>query len=142
LMFSSHHPRIGSRLDWFLMAAAGGLLLGVSNVALKSLAETVPHSPASLASPLTVVAIFGGIGTFLAFARALQLGDAVAVMVVSSGTTPLAAILGGILVYGDPLGSDPIAIIARSSAFLAIVAAAALLPMVPTGNGAGSPQPA
>jgi hypothetical protein len=142
LMFSSNHPRIASRLDWFLLAAAGGLLLGVSNVALKTLAETVPQSPAAVVSPLTVVAVIGGIGTFLAFARALQLGDAVAVIVVSTATTTLAAILGGILVYGDPLGSDPGAIIVRSSAFIAIVAAAALLPMVPTGERVAAPRPA
>jgi hypothetical protein len=137
LMLSSSHPRIAAHLDWFLLAIAAGVFLGVANVALKTLAETVPGSPASAASPLTLVAIIGGVGTFLAFARSLQLGDAVAVIVVSSATTTLAAILGGILVYGDPLGSDPGAIILRSSAFIAVVAAAALLPMVPSGDRVG-----
>jgi multidrug transporter EmrE-like cation transporter len=131
LMLSSSHPRIAARLNWFLLAAAAGVLLGVANVALKTLAETVPGSPASVLSPLTLVAVVAGAGTFLAFARALQLGDAVAVIVVSSAATTLSAVIGGILVYSDPLGSDPMAIIARSSAFLAVIAAAALLPMVP-----------
>ena len=134
LMWSANHPRCAARLDWFVLAAAAGLLLGVANVALKTLAETVPGSPTNVVSPLTLVAVIGGVGTFLAFARALQLGNPVAVIVVSSATTTLAAIVGGILVYGDPLGSDPGAIIVRSSAFIAIVAAAALLPMVPTGQ--------
>jgi multidrug transporter EmrE-like cation transporter len=137
LMLSSSHPRIASHLDWFMLAAAAGLLLGVANVALKTLAETVPSSPADVLSPLALVALVAGVGTFLTFARALQLGDAVAVIVVSSATTTLAAILGGILVYGDALGSDPAAIIARSSAFIAVVAAAALLPMVPTEDRLG-----
>jgi multidrug transporter EmrE-like cation transporter len=132
LMLSSSHSRIAARIDWFLLAAAAGILLGVSNVALKALAETVPASPASIASPLTLVAILGGVGTFLAFARSLQLGDAVAVIVVSSVTTTLAAIAGGVLVYGDEIGSDPGAVVARSTAFIAVIAAAALLPMVPS----------
>ena len=134
LIWSANHPRFAAGLDWFVLSAAAGLLLGVANVALKTLAETVPGSPADVLSPLTVVALIGGVGTFLAFARALQLGSPVAVIVVSSATTTLAAIVGGVLVYGDPLGSDPGAIILRSSAFIAIIAAAALLPMVPTGQ--------
>lgn len=137
LMLSSSHPRIADRLDWFLLAAAAGVLLGVANVALKTLVETVPGSPAAIFSPLTLVAVVGGVGTFLAFARSLQLGDAVAVVVVSSVTTTMAAIIGGVIVYGDQLGSDPVAIIGRSSAFIAVVAAAALLPMVPDADGAG-----
>lgn len=131
LMFSSNHSRIAARVDWLLLAAAAGILLGVANVALKALAESVPGSPASIASPLTLIAILGGIGTFLAFARSLQLGDPVAVVVVSTATTTLAAVIGGVLVYADPIGSDPGAVIARSTAFIAVIAAAALLPMVP-----------
>jgi hypothetical protein len=130
LMLTTHR-RIPGRLDWLLLAAAAGILLGVANVALKTLAETVPDSPVSIASPLTLVAILGGIGTFLAFARSLQLGDPVAVVVVSTAVTTLAAVVGGVLVYGDPIGSDPGAVIARSTAFIAVIAAAALLPMVP-----------
>ncbi|HET8592582.1 MAG TPA: hypothetical protein VFL56_02880 [Solirubrobacterales bacterium] len=141
LMLSSSHSRIAARLDWLLLAAAAGILLGVANVALKALAETVPSSLASIASPLTLVAVLGGIGTFLAFARSLQLGDPVAVIVVSTAVTTLAAIIGGVLVYGDPLGSDPGAVIARSLAFIAVIAAAALLPMVPAEQrGAPTPQ--
>jgi multidrug transporter EmrE-like cation transporter len=144
LMLSSSHSRVAARFDWLLLAAAAGLLLGVANVALKTLAETVPASPESIASPLTLVAILGGIGTFLAFARSLQLGDAVAVIVVSSVTTTLAAIVGGVLVYGDPIGSDPVAVVARSTAFLAVIAAAALLPLVPerARESQVAPQPA
>ncbi len=143
LMLSSSHPRIARRIDWLLLAAAAGIMLGVANVALKALAETVPSSPAAAASPLTLIAILGGVGTFLAFARALQLGDPIGVVVVSTAVTTLAAVVGGVLVYGDPIGSDPGAVIARSTAFIAVIAAAALLPMVPTEQrGMPSPQQA
>ena len=102
LMLSSSHPRIARRIDWLLLATAAGILLGVANVALKALAETVPSSPAAVASPLTLVAILGGVGTFLAFARALQLGDPIGVVVVSTAVTTLAAVVGGVLVYRRP----------------------------------------
>ncbi len=130
MMLASAHKRLDTR-GWLLLAAAAGTLLGVSDVSLKALAETVPNSPLGVFSPWTAVAILGGIGAFLALARGLQLGEAVGVIVVFSAAATLAAIAGGILVFGDPLGSDPLEVVTRSSAFLAVIAAAALLPVVP-----------
>ncbi len=114
-----------------LMAIAAGTLLGVSDVSLKALAELVPAQPLSLLSPWTVTAILGGIGAFLALGRGLQIGEPVAVIVAFSAAATLAAIAGGIVVFGDPMGSDAMAVIGRSLAFVAVVGAAALLPMVP-----------
>jgi multidrug transporter EmrE-like cation transporter len=142
MMAASSHERLRGS-GWVLLAAAAGTLLGVSDVALKALSETVPGSPLSVFSPLTAVAILGGIGAFLALARGLQLGEPVGVIVAFSATATLAAIAGGILVFGDPLGSDPFEVVSRSSAFLAVIAAAALLPMVPAADHPGpAPQPA
>jgi multidrug transporter EmrE-like cation transporter len=140
LMLASAHERLDTR-GWLLLAAAAGTLLGVSDVALKALAETVPGSPLGVFSPWTAVAILGGLGAFLALARGLQLGEAVGVIVVFSAAATLAAIAGGILVFGDPLGSDPLEIVTRSSAFVAVIAAAALLPVVP-GRAVPAPRPA
>jgi hypothetical protein len=134
LMLASAHRRLSGR-DWLLLATAAGICLGVSDVALKALAETVPGSPIDIVSPWTVVAILGGIGGFLALARGFQLGDAVAVIVAFSAAATLAAIAGGILVFGDPLGSDPLTVVSRSTAFLAVIAAAAVLPMMPAAGG-------
>jgi hypothetical protein len=130
LMAASAHERLRGH-GWVLLAVAAGTLLGVSDVALKGLADIVPGDPLSVISPWTGIAILGGIGAFLALARGLQLGEAVGVIVAFSAAATLSAIAGGILVFGDPLGSDPLAVITRSSAFLAVIAAAALLPMVP-----------
>jgi len=68
----------------------------------------------------------------------------VAVIVAFSASATLAAITGGIVVFGDPLGSDALDVIARSSAYVAVIAAAALLPLVPerTGERRVAPQPA
>jgi multidrug transporter EmrE-like cation transporter len=143
LLVASAHRRLVSR-GWVLFAVAAGTSIGVSDVALKALAVTVPGSPLSLISPWTAMAIVGGIGGFLALARGLQLGEPVAVIVAFSASATLAAITGGILVFGDPLGSDALDVIARCLAFVAVIAAAALLPLVPERGAERSvaPQPA
>jgi hypothetical protein len=137
LMIGSAHQRLIGR-GWVLLAVAAGTSLGVSDVALKALAETVPNSPLSLVSPWTVIAIVGGIGGFLCLARGMQLGEPVAVIVAFSACATLAAITGGILVFGDPIGSDPLSVVARSSAFVAVIAAAALMPIVPQARRMGA----
>ena len=136
LLFASANRRLVSR-GWILLAVAAGSSIGVSDVAIKALAVTVPASPLALLTPWTALAIIGGIGGFLALARGLQLGEPVAVIVAFSASATLAAITGGILVFGDPLGSDALDVVARCLAFIAVIAAAALLPMVPE-KAAGS----
>ena len=65
-------------------------------------------------------------------------------MVAFSASATLGAITGGILVFGDPLGSDALDVIARSLAFIAVIAAAALLPLAPQRGieAPVAPQPA
>jgi hypothetical protein len=127
LLFSAGSGR-AARHGGLLYGAAAGIGLGIADVAVKALAQPVLASPLALISPWTLVAAMGGIGAFYSLARALQLGDPVEVAVVTSVASNLAAIVGGILVFGDPLGSDPAAVAARSAAFVAVIAAAALIP--------------
>jgi hypothetical protein len=141
LLVASAHRRLVSS-GWLLLAVAAGTSIGVSDVAIKALAETVPSSPLSVFSPWTAMAIVGGIGGFLALARGLQLGEPMAVIVAFSASATLSAITGGVLVFGDPLGSDALDVVARCLAFVAVIAAAALLPLVPQrAEGPGAPQP-
>ena len=53
----------------------------------------------------------------------------------------LTAIIGGILVFHDPIGSGPLAIIARFLAFCLVIAGAALMPapMRATPDAASAP---
>jgi hypothetical protein len=111
-----------------LLGIAAGLLLGVSNVAVKALTGTVPGDPLSVLSPWTLTALLAGAGAFLALARGLQTGGAIAVITLSSVSANLASVAGGIAVFGDPMGTDPLAIAARSIAFAAVIAAAIVLP--------------
>jgi hypothetical protein len=135
LMLISSHRRLSAHGS-LLLAVAAGTLLGVSDVSLKALSELVPAQPLSLLSPWTVIAVLGGIGAFLSLGRGLQIGEPVSVIVGFSAAATLAAITGGIVVFGDPMGSDALAVVARSVAFVSVIGAAALLPMVPREPGA------
>ncbi len=143
LLVASAHRRLVSS-GWLLLAVAAGTSIGVSDVAIKALAVTVPSSPLSVISPWTAMAIVGGIGGFLALARGLQLGEPMAVIVAFSASATLSAITGGVLVFGDPLGSDALDVVARCLAFVAVIGAAALLPLVPqkASEARVAPQPA
>ncbi len=122
------HQRIGGAGAGVLFGIAAGVLIGVSDVALKALAGTVPSDVLSILSPWTVTAIVASVLAFFAVARGLQVGNAISVIALSSIAANCVAIIGGILVFGDPMGSGTIEVVARSFAFAAVVAAAALMP--------------
>ena len=130
LLFSGHR-NAGGRHGGLLLGAAGGLLIGVSDVAIKALADSVPAAPLSILSPWTLVAALAGLGAFYALARSLQLGNPIDVIVVSSIAVNVAAIMGGVLVFGDPVGSNALGVITRCAAFTAVIVAAALIPAAP-----------
>lgn len=111
-----------------LLAVAAGLLLGVANVSVKALTGTVPADLLTLASPWTLAAVVAGVGAFLGLARAMQIGDAIPVIAITSVAANCASVAGGILVFGDPVGSDPLDVAARCLAFVAVILAVALMP--------------
>lgn len=131
----------GHRRGGLMLGASAGLLIGVSDVAIKALAEVVPGSPLAIVSPWTMVAAIAAIAAFYALARSLQLGDPLEVIVISSVAANCAAIVGGVLVFGDPVGTDFLGIAARAAAFAAVIAAAALIPAAPR-DTASRPQTA
>jgi drug/metabolite transporter (DMT)-like permease len=106
------------------LAAAAGILFGVSDIAIKALTG----DPSSILGPWLLVTILASIGAFYASAHSLQLGDGVSVIATTSVAANASAILGGVLVFGDPIGGDALAIVARTGAFLLVIAATALMP--------------
>jgi drug/metabolite transporter (DMT)-like permease len=127
LLAISAHRRVLHRAEGLLLGLAAGALFGVSDVAIKYLthAEAPPHG---LLSPWTLTALVAGVIAFYASARSLQLGPPVAVIALTSVAANLAAILGGILVFDEPIGSGPLEIGARLIAFCLVMAGAALMP--------------
>jgi hypothetical protein len=75
-----------------------------------------------------VTALVAAAISFYASARSLQLGPAVEVIALTSVAANLSAIIGGILVFDEPIGSGPLAIGAHFLAFCLVIAGAALMP--------------
>jgi len=124
-------PRIGapSQFHGFMLGAAAGILFGVSDIALKAISGAVSSNGAlGLLSPCTLIAIAASIAAFFASAKGLQDGEAVPVIAVTGTAANLAGIVGGVIVFGDPLSSHPIALATECVAFVFVLAAAWLMP--------------
>jgi drug/metabolite transporter (DMT)-like permease len=118
---------IEQRGEALLLAIAAGVLFGVSDVAIKYL--THASGPLhGLLSPWALTAVISFVISFYASARSLQIGRAVEVIAITSVAANLSAILGGILVFGEPIGSGVFGIGTRLLAFGLVVAGAALMP--------------
>ena len=137
MLVSGRGERHGIRTGTILGLAAG-LLIGVSDVAIKALSESVFSDPSAILSPWTATAMIASLAALYALARALQIGGPITVIALSSVAANLAAISGGVIVFGDPVGSDPLGIVARGAAFAAVIVAAALV----QGRQAGARVPA
>ena len=81
-----------------------------------------------LLNPWTLSALVAMVVAFYASARSLQLGPAIAVITFTSLTGNIVALVGGILVFHDPIGHTPLQIAARIAAFCLVILGAALLP--------------
>src|SRR2546423_8239769 len=93
-----------------LLGASAGILFGVSDVALKALTGGVGHEGlAGIVSPWLLTAVLASLISFFACARGLQKGEPVPVITVTSAAATMTSILGGILGFGDPMPSDPVA---------------------------------
>ena len=122
-------PRMGApdHHHGIMLGAAAGTLFGVSDVAIKAL--TGLGGPlAVLLSPWLGVAILASIVAFYASARGLQDGEAVPVIASTSTAANVSCILGGIVVFGDPLPADTLGIVVQVLAFAMVCAAAILTP--------------
>jgi drug/metabolite transporter (DMT)-like permease len=111
-----------------VLGAASGALFGVSDIALKYLTHAVEGGVIELISPWTFAALAASVIAFYASARGLQIGPGVEVIALTAVAANLTAIIGGILVFRDPIGTGPVAIAGRLIAFGLIVGGAALIP--------------
>jgi drug/metabolite transporter (DMT)-like permease len=126
-VLSSHQRSLRAR-QGLCLGAASGALFGVSDIALKFLTHAVQGGVLELISPWTFAALAASVVAFYASARGLQLGPGVEVIAITAVAANLTAIIGGILVFRDPIGSGPLAITGRLIAFGLIIGGAALIP--------------
>jgi hypothetical protein len=111
-----------------VLATAAGALFGISDIAIKHLAHSALTDVMLLLDPWTLSALIAMVVAFYASARSLQLGPAIPVITFTALSGNIVALLGGILVFHDPIGHTPPQIAARIAAFCAVILGAMLLP--------------
>jgi hypothetical protein len=124
-------PRFGAPKEHhgFMLGAAAGILFGVSDVAIKALSGLVgAHGVLALVSPWMAVTLAASVAAFYASAKGFQDGDAVPVIAVTGTAANVSGIVGGILVFGDPLSGHPLMFAAEMFAFGLVLVAAWLTP--------------
>src|ERR671910_460417 len=122
-------PRIGApdHHHGVMLGAAAGVLFGVSDVAIKALTG-LDGIAEILLSPWLAFTLCASVVAFYASARSLQDGEAVPVIAATSTAANVSCILGGILVFGDPMPSDTLGIAIQALAFTLVVVAALVTP--------------
>jgi len=141
LAMVSHRLGLSPAGQGMLLGAAAGALFGVSDIAIKYLTDAVQGGVLDLISPWTFAALAASVVAFYASARGLQLGPGIEVIAFTSVAANLTAIVGGILVFRDPIGAGPVAITARMLAFVLVIAGAALMPAPMRATRAASASP-
>ena len=124
-------PRIGAPREHhgYMLGAAAGILFGVSDVGIKAISGLVLGGGIEgFLTPWLLVSLVAGIGAFYSLAKGLQDGEAVPVIAVTGTAANLAGIVGGIIVFGDPLAGNPRSLAVQVMAFLLVLLAAWLMP--------------
>jgi drug/metabolite transporter (DMT)-like permease len=112
-----------------MLGAAAGVLFGVSDVAIKALTGLGGDGiMAVVLSPWLPVTIIASVVAFYASARGLQDGEAVPVIASTSTAANVSTIMGGIVVFGDPMPGDAVGIALQMFAFVLVVVAALIVP--------------
>jgi hypothetical protein len=135
-------PRIGAAREHhgYMLGAAAGILFGVSDIAIKALSGMIGTGGVlGVLSPWLIVTIAASVGGFYASAKALQDGEPIPVIAITGTAANLSGIVGGIIVFGDPLSANPLALAAQCVAFVLVLTAAWLMPAPARAAGVAAP---
>ena len=126
-----------------MLGAASGLLFGVSDVSIKAISGMVhAHGTIGLVSPWAAVTVAASIAAFYASAKGLQDGEAVPVIAVTGTAANVSGIVGGIIVFGDPMSGHPLVLALECFAFSMVLVAAWLTPGPVRAANSGAVAPA
>jgi drug/metabolite transporter (DMT)-like permease len=124
-------PRIGAPREHhgFMLGAAAGILFGVSDIAIKAISGLVGTGGVmGFVTPWLGVCAIASVVAFYASAKGLQDGDPVPVIAVTGTAANISGIIGGIIVFGDPLSANPVSLLVQCLAFVLVLTAAWLMP--------------
>ena len=127
LLISGPHLGAPDHHHGVMLGAAAGTLFGVSDVAIKALTGLGGVAEVIL-SPWLAIALIASVVAFYASARGMQDGEAVPVIAATSTAANVSCILGGIVVFGDPMPSDTLGIVLQGFAFALVIVAALVTP--------------
>lgn len=109
-----------------LLASLAGVLFALAGIAIKGMTGGGVDAPV-MAPWVLVIVVCGALAQYTAVA-ALQRGGAVETIGLMGLVANATQIAGGILVFGDPVSTDPAGIALQASAFGMICLSALLLP--------------
>lgn len=110
-----------------LLAAIAGILFALAGVAVKGLLGASDVSIAVLA-PWVLLIVLAGVLAQYAAAAALQRGGAIETIGLMGLVANAAQIVSGVLVFGDPLSTNPFGLTLQATAFAMVCASALLIP--------------
>ena len=133
-------PRIGAprHHHGFMLGAAAGILFGVSDIAIKAISGLIGSAGLmGIVTPWTLVCVVASVAAFYASAKGLQDGQAVPVIAVTGTAANVSGIVGGIIVFGEPLSANPAVLAVECLAFGLVLLAAWLMPAPVRAAGGG-----
>jgi len=112
-----------------VLGASAGAVFAGSDAALKALTKHVgDDGPGGVLTPLLLACVLGSVMGFFASARSLQDEDAVAVISLTTVGSTVATFVGGVVVFRDPMASQPVMLGLQLAGFACVCVAAALIP--------------
>jgi drug/metabolite transporter (DMT)-like permease len=123
----SHRVERLRRQRGVLLGVAAGVLFGVADVSIKAVTSGA-YGILGLLGPWTLIGLLAGVCAFFASARSLQIGEAVGVIASTASAANLVGIIGGVVVFAEPLGDDAPTVVGRLLAFALVVFAVGLMP--------------
>ncbi|HEY6550566.1 MAG TPA: hypothetical protein VIY71_05130 [Solirubrobacterales bacterium] len=110
-----------------LLAAIAGILFALAGVAIKGLTGASGVSVVVLGPWILLTVLAGALAQYAA-AAALQRGGAIETIGLMGLVANAAQIAGGVLVFGDPLSTNPLGLALQATAFAMVCGAALLIP--------------
>jgi len=122
--------RISRRARYaLLLGVAAGMLFAGSDAALKAITKHIgDHGPAGILTPWVIPCVMASVMGFFASARSLQDRDAVAVISLTTVASTITTLVGGFVVFNDPMASNPAQLGLQMVGFVLVCVAAALIP--------------
>jgi hypothetical protein len=126
-LVSGHRSELLGDHGGVLLAAIAGTLFALAGIAIKGLMGAGGVSVAVLAPWIALTVLVGALAQYAA-ATALQHGGAIETIGLIGLVANAAQIAGGVLVFGDPLSTNPLGLSLQISAFAMVCVSALLLP--------------